>query len=110
MALPASEVTALLKQGSKGNEDARSTSCCRPSMTSCAASPGAISATSDRTTKRGSGQRPMSLDEALVVVATSGVDLVALNQALTRLTELDPRQGQIVGLRFFGGLTVEETA
>jgi len=60
--------------------------------------------------KRGSGERPMSLDEALVVAATSGVDLLALNQALTRLTELDPQQGPIVELRFFGGLTTEETA
>jgi RNA polymerase sigma factor (TIGR02999 family) len=59
--------------------------------------------------KRGSGERPVSLDEALVVAATSGVDLLALNQALTRLAELDPRQGRIVELRFFGGLTIEET-
>ena len=37
-------------------------------------------------------------------------DLVALDDALSRLTQLDPRQGQVIELRFFGGLTVEETA
>ena len=37
-------------------------------------------------------------------------ELIALDEALTRLQELDPRQSQVVELRFFGGLTVEETA
>lgn len=39
-----------------------------------------------------------------------GIDLIALDQALTALTALDPRQGRIVELRFFGGLTIRETA
>lgn len=60
--------------------------------------------------KRGSGIRPLSLDEALAVAPTSDVDLLALDEALTRLAEVDPRQGRVVELRFFGGLTVDETA
>lgn len=39
-----------------------------------------------------------------------GIDLIALDQALTALTALDPRQGRIVEMRFFGGLTIRETA
>ncbi len=45
-----------------------------------------------------------------VAAFAGGVDLVDLHEALLRLEELDPRQGQIVELRYFGGLTVEETA
>ena len=54
--------------------------------------------------------RHVSLDEALVVSQERGADLVALDDALTALTGLDPRKGRIVELRFFGGLSVEETA
>jgi RNA polymerase sigma factor (TIGR02999 family) len=60
--------------------------------------------------KRGSGEVRVSLDEIDVPAATSGVDLVALDDVLGRLAEFDPRQARIVELRFFGGLTVEETA
>jgi RNA polymerase sigma factor (sigma-70 family) len=42
--------------------------------------------------------------------ATGGVDVVALDEALTRLAAFDPGQAKIVELRYFGGLTVEETA
>ena len=62
--------------------------------------------------KRGSGAVRLSLDD-LERAATSpsdAVDLVALDDALGRLANLDPRQARIVELRFFGGLSVEETA
>jgi RNA polymerase sigma factor (TIGR02999 family) len=62
--------------------------------------------------KRGSGEARRSLDDIDVPMpdAAGGVDLVALDDALARLASLDPRQARIVELRFFGGLTVEETA
>jgi RNA polymerase sigma factor (TIGR02999 family) len=60
--------------------------------------------------KRGSGQRLVSLDEALIVGATPDFDLLALDEALTRLAAIDPQQSRVVELRFFGGLTMEETA
>ncbi len=50
------------------------------------------------------------LDEAVVFSPGQSEELLRLDGALERLTELDPRQGKIVELRFFGGLTVEETA
>jgi RNA polymerase sigma factor (TIGR02999 family) len=62
--------------------------------------------------KRGGDQVLVTLDES--VMAGEGpappVDLVALDRALTRLADLDPRQARVVELRFFGGLSVEETA
>ena len=60
--------------------------------------------------KRGSGDRPVVLDEALALVAERTPDVVALDDALRALAELDPRQAQIVELRFFGGLSIEEAA
>jgi RNA polymerase sigma factor (TIGR02999 family) len=60
--------------------------------------------------KRGSGERPLSLDEALVVAPASNFDFLALDEALTRLAALDPQQSRVVELRFFGGLTIDETA
>src|SRR5271166_6669012 len=60
--------------------------------------------------KRGAGQREVPMDEALAFAPDQSVELVKLDQALERLTKLDPRQGKIVELRFFGGLTVEQTA
>ncbi|MGD1025155.1 MAG: sigma-70 family RNA polymerase sigma factor [Candidatus Sulfotelmatobacter sp.] len=60
--------------------------------------------------KRGGGQKPVPIDEALVFAPEQAQELVKLDQALERLTQLDPRQGKIVELRFFGGLTVEQTA
>ena len=58
--------------------------------------------------KRGRGIQHVSLDEVAVVVAQPDVDLVALDEALLELGRLDPRKAQIVEMRFFGGLTVEE--
>ena len=60
--------------------------------------------------KRGGRQRVYSLDEVSTIVTEPNVDLVALDEALRRLAEFDPRQGAIVELRFFGGLTIEQTA
>lgn len=60
--------------------------------------------------KRGGGQRAVLLDEALVFTPDKSLELVRLDESLQRLTKVDPRQGRIVELRFFGGLTVEETA
>jgi RNA polymerase sigma-70 factor, ECF subfamily len=60
--------------------------------------------------KRGGGARQVPLDEACLASADPGVDLVALEQALTRLGETDVRKSKVVELRFFGGLTVDETA
>lgn len=60
--------------------------------------------------KRGEGKRPLSLNEALAFAPQQSLDLIRLNDALERLTKLDSRQGKIVELRFFGGLTVEQTA
>jgi RNA polymerase sigma-70 factor, ECF subfamily len=60
--------------------------------------------------KRGGGERTLPIEEALVFAPEQSLDLVKLDQALERLTKLDPRQGKIVELRFFGGLTVEQTA
>jgi RNA polymerase sigma-70 factor (ECF subfamily) len=60
--------------------------------------------------KRGGGQLEIPLDKAVLFAPQRSGELVKLDQALDRLTQLDPRQARIVELRFFGGLTVEETS
>ena len=60
--------------------------------------------------KRGGGVRPVTLDDALVASPGRPPDILAMDEALTRLTELDPRKSKVVELRFFAGLSVEETA
>jgi len=60
--------------------------------------------------RRGAGAHKVTLDEALAAGDGGEVDLVALDDALDRLAGLDPDQGRLVELRFFGGLTIEETA
>jgi RNA polymerase sigma-70 factor, ECF subfamily len=60
--------------------------------------------------KRGGGAIPVPLDEALVFSPEQSSELVMLDASLERLAKLDPRQSRIVELRFFGGLTVEQTA
>jgi RNA polymerase sigma factor (TIGR02999 family) len=65
-------------------------------------------ARSHRTEKRGGGWDKLAFDEALAPSAERSIDLVALDDALKDLLALDPRQSQIVELRFFGGLTNEE--
>ena len=67
-------------------------------------------ARSHRTSKRGSGVPNISLDERIEVPIPQDLDLVALDDALKDLTALDPRQGKIVELRFFAGLTYAEIA
>lgn len=58
--------------------------------------------------KRGGGNRPLPLDESLGSVSMPPVDVLALNEALTKLDEFDPRQCQVVRLRFFGDMTEKE--
>ncbi len=60
--------------------------------------------------KRGQGQRNLSLEEVDEVSASREVDLVALDDALRSLAEIDPGQSRIVELRYFGGLTHDEVA
>ena len=52
----------------------------------------------------------ISLDEAAIVSQARATDLLALDDALERLATIDPRKSQVVELRFFGGLSVEEAA
>jgi RNA polymerase sigma factor (TIGR02999 family) len=60
--------------------------------------------------KRGSGAVKLALDEALAVPQKTDLDLLGLNDALEQLAQMDPRQNRIVELRFFAGLSIEETA
>ena len=60
--------------------------------------------------KRGAGAEKVSLDEALLVSGEPRQDLIALDDALTALAAFDLRKSQVVEMRFFGGLSVEETA
>ena len=60
--------------------------------------------------KRGGGATHLSLDTALATLEQAAMPTLDVNQALTKLEEMDPRQAQIAELRFFGGLTVDQTA
>jgi RNA polymerase sigma factor (TIGR02999 family) len=60
--------------------------------------------------KRGAGAPRLALDEGLTPVQKAEVDVVALDDALGKLSALDPQQGRVIELRFFGGLSIEETA
>jgi RNA polymerase sigma-70 factor (ECF subfamily) len=60
--------------------------------------------------KRGGAMRAVSLEEAAVIAEERDADFVALDDALTSLAAIDPRKSKLVELRFFGGLSVEETA
>jgi RNA polymerase sigma-70 factor (ECF subfamily) len=60
--------------------------------------------------KRGGGVKLVPLEEARDAGDHGAIDLFALDEALTRLAALDSRKSQVVELRFFGGLTVDETA
>jgi RNA polymerase sigma factor (TIGR02999 family) len=59
--------------------------------------------------KRGGGVSPITLVDAADASPPRGIDVIALYEALTRLTSIYPEQGRLVELRFFGGLTIEET-
>jgi RNA polymerase sigma factor (TIGR02999 family) len=63
-----------------------------------------------KTAKRGGGAPVLPLDESAAALPEPASDLVAIDEALEALTQLDPRKGRVVELRFFGGLTIEETA
>lgn len=60
--------------------------------------------------KRGGGATKLSLDEAPTLSSSRSEQMLALDEALERLSALDERKGRVVELRFFGGLTIEETA
>ena len=61
-------------------------------------------------TKRGGNRHRIALDDNLVIESHRDVDLLALEDALTKLAKLDPRQTQMIELRFFGGLSVAQVA
>jgi RNA polymerase sigma-70 factor, ECF subfamily len=63
-----------------------------------------------RAEKRGGGGQKVMLDEGMAVTGLRAVEMISLDRALTKLTALDPQQARIVELRFFGGLSVDETA
>src|ERR1035437_8097714 len=63
-----------------------------------------------RNLKRGGGVQHVGLEEAAVVGGDRAADMVALDDAMNALARLDPRKVQVVEMRFFGGLSVEETA
>jgi RNA polymerase sigma-70 factor (ECF subfamily) len=67
-------------------------------------------ARSRRAVKRGGFAQAISLDEAAVIAREQARELIALDDALTDLAAISPRKSQIVELRYFGGLSVEETA
>jgi RNA polymerase sigma-70 factor, ECF subfamily len=60
--------------------------------------------------KRGGGVRPVALDEALAVAVERGADLIALDDALDALAVKDARKAKVVEMRYYGGLSVAETA
>jgi RNA polymerase sigma factor (TIGR02999 family) len=60
--------------------------------------------------KRGAGAPLLALDPELAPAQKPGIDLVALDDALSKLAALDSQQGRLIELRFFGGLSIEETA
>ena len=60
--------------------------------------------------KRGGGAQKIELDEAMIVSQERAAEVVAIDDVLKELAKFDPQQSRIVELRFFGGLTIEETA
>jgi RNA polymerase sigma factor (TIGR02999 family) len=60
--------------------------------------------------KRGGAARQISLDEAVTIHEDRSAEIIALDEALNSLAEIDPRKSQVVELRFFGGLSAKETA
>ena len=68
------------------------------------------SARARRYQKRGGGALRVTLDDGMLVTGDEGQDLVALDAALDALAVIDPRKSRVVEMKFFGGLTVEETA
>jgi RNA polymerase sigma factor (TIGR02999 family) len=60
--------------------------------------------------KRGGGARPLSLDAAPIIAETRSEDVLALDEALDRLAAMNERQARVVECRYFGGMSIEETA
>jgi RNA polymerase sigma factor (TIGR02999 family) len=58
----------------------------------------------------GAGARKIDIDEAALISGDTLENAVAIDEVLERLAQIDPRQGRLIELRFFGGLSVEETA
>lgn len=67
-------------------------------------------AESHKASKRGAGEQKVSLDEAINFFDEQNIDLLILNEALTELAKFDEQKSKVVELRFFGGLTIDETA
>jgi RNA polymerase sigma factor (TIGR02999 family) len=67
-------------------------------------------AVAHRAEKRGGGQTVLALDEAVSFFQTQDIEVLALHEALEKLAGLDQKQAEVVELKFFGGLTNEETA
>ena len=67
-------------------------------------------AQSNLAAKRGGERRKISLDDVELVVHQEAAEVVALHEALKALNEIDPRKSRIVEMRYFGGLSIEETA
>jgi RNA polymerase sigma factor (TIGR02999 family) len=63
-----------------------------------------------RAAKRGGGIAPMPLDDAMAMAESRGDELLALEEALLALAAVEPRLARVVECRFFGGMSVEETA
>ena len=63
-----------------------------------------------RRQKRGGGEEAVPIDDGALALVQNAPDLLALNDALDALADVSPRKSQVVELRFFGGLTVDETA
>lgn len=63
-----------------------------------------------RADKRGAGMETIALDDRIEWPAARDLDIVALDECLTALAEFDPQQAKVVELRFFAGLSIEETA
>lgn len=68
------------------------------------------SAFTRRTQKRGGGVRALSLDAVPIIAETRSEDLLALDEALKRLAEINQRQARVVECRYFGGMNIEDTA
>ena len=60
--------------------------------------------------KRGAGMPELQLDEAIVQAQSRSVDVLGLEEALQKLEKVDPQQGRIVELRFYAGVSIEDTA
>jgi RNA polymerase sigma factor (TIGR02999 family) len=60
--------------------------------------------------KRGGGAARVTISEGMLVAENHAVDVIALDEALTALAEMDPRKAQVVEMRFFGGLGVDQVA